>query len=458
MKQSLFLSFFVLLSLSTLNAQNGLSFDGIDDRVDCGNATNLQLAGSAITLEAWIYPTAWKSQVWQGNIINKENNAPDYGYMLRCGSGGQLNFNLGGGSWNEISSAANTLSLNSWQHVAATYDGAMMRLFVNGLPVDSQASSANFSSGLQNLTIGNWSNNNSRGFTGIIDEARVWNVARSEAEILADMNTEFCVPPGGLVAYYQLNEGQARGTNTNITTAYDSSGLGNNGSLTNFALSGSASNWVAGSTILPAFDFVQIIDSTCTQYIGPSGQVWDSTGIYVDTLQNAAGCDSIIETDLRVNSVDNSVNATSNILVAAQNNAQYQWLDCNNGMQALSGATAQLLTPPDPVGMYAVVLNYRGCVDTSACYQLQGIALDEQEHSALSIYPEANKKERIILNHATWPKGSLKVFNSSGKLVLQEPLNGSKHFIETSYWKPGLYLFILNDDQERKANLKWLKR
>lgn len=457
MKPSIILSLILLLSIGKLNAQNGLSFDGVDDRVDCGNASSLQLSGSAITLEAWIYPTAWKSQVWQGNIINKENNAPDYGYMLRCGSGGQLNFNLGGGSWNEISSPANTLSLNVWQHVAATYDGSMMRLYVNGLAVDSQASSVNFSSGLQNLTIGNWSNNNSRGFTGIIDEARVWNIVRTRAELMANMNTEFCAVPSGLVAYYQLNEGQARGSNTNVTTAHDSSGLGNDGTLTNFALSGSSSNWVAGSTILPAFDFIQIIDSTCTQYVGPSGQIWDSTGIYIDTLQNSAGCDSIIETDLRVNSVDNGVNATSNILVAAQNNASYQWLDCSNGMQALAGSTAQLLTPPDPAGSYAVIVNYRGCVDTSSCYQLQGIGLEEPPNTLLSIYPDGQEEGGLILHHPSWPEGHFRVINAKGELLHAAPLEVHSNRITSTYWPSGLYLFMLTDKSGRSAQLRWIK-
>ncbi|MGB0979606.1 MAG: hypothetical protein ACPGVV_09430, partial [Croceimicrobium sp.] len=59
--------YLLVLVGSSLWGQNGLSFDGIDDRVDCGNNSSLQLSGSAITLEAWIYPTAWASQVWQGN-------------------------------------------------------------------------------------------------------------------------------------------------------------------------------------------------------------------------------------------------------------------------------------------------------------------------------------------------------------------------------------------------------
>jgi hypothetical protein len=45
-------------------AQNSLDFDGTDDRVDCGTDTSVMIKNKAITLEAWIYPTAWKTNVY----------------------------------------------------------------------------------------------------------------------------------------------------------------------------------------------------------------------------------------------------------------------------------------------------------------------------------------------------------------------------------------------------------
>ena len=44
----------------------------------------------------------------------------------------------------------------------------------------------------------------------------------------------------------------------------------------------------------------------------------------------------------------------------------YQWLDCNNNFEPISGATAQNYTAIDN-GNYAVVVNENGCIDTSAC-------------------------------------------------------------------------------------------
>src|SRR5690606_12794439 len=220
-------------------AQNSLNFDGVDDRVSCGNGASTQISGNQITLEAWIYPTGWQPNVFQGNIINKENNNPDYGYMLRCGNGGKLNFNIGNGSWHEKTTTNNVLTLNTWQHVAATYDGAKMRLYVNGVAVDSMTANFSFSSQGQNLNIRNCSDPTSnRTFIGSIDEARVWNVARTRTEILNSMNGELCDVAPGLVACYRLNEGVASGNNGGKTTASDFSNNQNNGTLSSFALSG----------------------------------------------------------------------------------------------------------------------------------------------------------------------------------------------------------------------------
>src|SRR5690606_34749037 len=89
--------------------------------------------GNTITLEAWIYPTAWRTNSWQGNIINRE--LPGFGgYMLRCGANGSLSFNLGNGTnWMEVISATNALTLNTWQHVAGTYDGTTLRIYRDGV-------------------------------------------------------------------------------------------------------------------------------------------------------------------------------------------------------------------------------------------------------------------------------------------------------------------------------------
>ena len=56
-----------------------------------GNLPALQISGNAITLEARVKFNSFAFGVSDGNIINKEQNSPDYGYMLRAGSTGIVN-------------------------------------------------------------------------------------------------------------------------------------------------------------------------------------------------------------------------------------------------------------------------------------------------------------------------------------------------------------------------------
>ena len=89
-----------------------------------------------------------------------------------------------------------------------------------------------------------YNNTPSNFFNGKIDEVRFWSVARSQAEIVANMNTSLNPSTANLVSYYNFNEGITNGTNTGLTTLYDQTATLNNGTLNNFSLSGSTSNWV----------------------------------------------------------------------------------------------------------------------------------------------------------------------------------------------------------------------
>jgi hypothetical protein len=84
------------------------------------------------------------------------------------------------------------------------------------------------------------------GTDGRMDEVRIWSRALSQAEIQANMDCEIPGAANGLVANYHFNQGIADGDNTNPleNTLLDDSGLGNNGTLNNFELMASESNWV----------------------------------------------------------------------------------------------------------------------------------------------------------------------------------------------------------------------
>ncbi len=264
--------FYSICQMSSQTAES-LHFDGVDDEINCGNDASIRITGAAITLEALVKFDSFKTNVWKGNIINKEATSPDAGYMLRAGGNGVVNFNLGNGSWNEVSTPDNTIAIGVWYHIAGTYDGATMKIYVDGVVVASRnISGIDIWDHPYNLKIGNWALPGNRNINAVFDEVRIWNVTRTAEEIAANMDTELALPQTGLVLYYTFNQGIANGDNTAETMVNDEL-VTNNGILLNFALNGTTSNWVGDTTLSmskfneatkllvfpnPSTDFIQI--------------------------------------------------------------------------------------------------------------------------------------------------------------------------------------------------------
>src|SRR5690606_37604404 len=176
------------------------------------------------------------------------------------------------------------LSLNTWQHICGTYDGNMMRVYLNGNPVDSLSYSGTITATpLVNLYIGAHVSY-SRFYQGKIDEVRVWNKCKTKTEIQNEMNREFCSSMLGLKLYYKLNQGRVGFFNGNVKTAIDLSGMGNYGALTNFQLNGTASNWVLGKTMVkPVVAYHKDTIKACNMLTSPSKKyTWTKSGTYYD--------------------------------------------------------------------------------------------------------------------------------------------------------------------------------
>ncbi len=216
----LILSFFI--TTSSIAQQNSLLFDGIDDKVTIPNNALLNPTTS-LTLEAWINATAWKAQIFQGTIIGKDATNQS-GYVLRCGANGKLSFNVGngGGTWTEISTNA-IMQTNIWYHVAGVFDNGTMTMYVNGNVVGTGPSNPIAISSTP-LVIGDSPGYPGRVFQGYIDEVRVWNVARTQAQIQANDTVNLPNNEPGLVAYYKFNQTSGTTTTNEITATTNTTG------------------------------------------------------------------------------------------------------------------------------------------------------------------------------------------------------------------------------------------
>jgi len=163
---------------------NSLVFNGTSTRVFIGSSTSLNLT-AGMTVMAWVYPTA--NQTGNRTIIRRETN----GYWLYSGRTTGTMRPYGGavvGSGTETVTAPTALALNTWSHVAVTYDGATVSLYVNGTLVSTNGASGSIVSGTTPLYIGGTASSTDY-FQGRIDEVRVYNRALSSTELATIRNT-----------------------------------------------------------------------------------------------------------------------------------------------------------------------------------------------------------------------------------------------------------------------------
>ncbi len=183
-----------------------------------------------VTIEASIKPLAWAEIE---AIVDKSNIS-----FLLNGEGSPLNdhslavwLSTVGSAPGFIHTPENSLILDDCRHVALTYDGyySEVKLYIDGLdqePLDyygGQPAGFIDDNSIIDLFIGNSVNLNWP-FQGIIDEVRVWDVVRSAEEIMTNMDTSLNGDEPGLVAYWQMNEG-------NGSLIFDGSSNGNNAIL-----------------------------------------------------------------------------------------------------------------------------------------------------------------------------------------------------------------------------------
>ena len=118
--------------------------------------------------------------------------------------------------------STSTIPLGARAHIAMTFDGVSLRLFVNGqLDREELANAGNVDYGDEDVLIGaaNFSGGNYRAYQGIVDDVRIWDHARDAATISAYMDCSLDGTEPGLLAYYSFNAGDAR----------DDSGQGHDG-------------------------------------------------------------------------------------------------------------------------------------------------------------------------------------------------------------------------------------
>jgi hypothetical protein len=156
-----------------------LSLDGVDDYVDCGNSASFDIT-EEITLSAWVNTS---------DSGNGEDNPfvakGDESYAIKHSDSNSIDFFIyDNEDWHTAYSPVYDSFNGEWYHVAGTYDGNQLKLYINGGLVNSLDYAGSIGTSTYPVNIGRNSQETGRFYEGAIDEVRIYNRALTESEIL----------------------------------------------------------------------------------------------------------------------------------------------------------------------------------------------------------------------------------------------------------------------------------
>ena len=210
--------------------------------------------------------------------------------------------------------------------------------------------------------------------------------------------------------------------------------------------------------ILDAYVAPPIEITSCDSYTwDESGLTYTSSGTYNKHYVKSNGCDSLIVLDLTILQADTSVTPAEYSLTANALGATYQWLDCDNDFAPVAGFNAALFTPFNN-GNYAVEVTQNGCVDTSACYIIEGLGLDHISSNALiKVSPNPTDGQFNINLPEIHQNIEVRVYNTRGQLVNTYNYKDKQNIKLELEGPAGVYFLEVDADSDTFKALKIVK-
>ena len=388
-------SLFSSINLSAQN-QSAIDFDGIDDGIRLIGGSQLAAGSSELSMACWV------------KLNNANANFPDYDGILGLRDESTADFYMLQLTPTKIESrfrnangTAYTIAheggfqIGVWQHLMLTYDGSMLRYYINANQVDSVSASGSLGSSNGDFFMGFLLYQTSRfSLLGQLDEVGLWNRKLIAEEISCIYSTKISPSSPGLLVYFDFEDGAPYGDNTSILAIQNDLNTGD-GIPEGFAFVDSTSNIIQGN----------------------------NHGINTTVVQSG------------------------NALIAQNISGAYQWINCTSN-QIIQGAINQSYTP-NVNGSYAAVITQCGITDTSACFTINSVGLDELENdSEMLMYPNPANSSFTIKLPASKESIQVRIFNMIGELVSNKIYNGNEIIVnDISFLSSGSYTVEVKSDR-----------
>ena len=173
-------------------------------------------------------------------------------------------------------------------------------------------------------------------------------------------------------------------------------------------------------------------------------QTFTQSGIYQTSLTAQNGCDSLVTSNLIVDTLDAEIELIENVFTALNlpPNAQLQWLNCEENLVEILGENNATFTV-SAAGLYAVEILSGNCRDTSECVVFTSVGINNQTQKEYRIYP--NPADRKLFFENQFLNTAIKIIDLQGRLILETKTSSKLHEIDVSSFSNGIYFLQTNN-------------
>lgn len=204
-------------------------------------------------------------------------------------------------------------------------------------------------------------------------------------------------------------------------------------------------------TVLNSSQASQNIQICSGQAFSIGNQTFNQSGIYETTLTAQNGCDSLVTTTLTVDTLNAVIVLNDNVFTAVSipQNAQLQWLNCDENFLGISAETSPTFTASVD-GNYALETSSGNCSDTSDCILFSSVGINSIASNNFKVYPIPANENLIIESELLY--SPIRIFDAQGKLVF-ETIKGNKQMnIDVRSFQNGLY-FLRTENSSKSFTI-----
>ena len=166
------------------------------------------------------------------------------------------------------------------------------------------------------------------------------------------------------------------------------------------------------------------IDSVyaCDEYYHPTMGLIGADSLITEWFQGVNNCDSVVNTSVTIEESITPTCLNNNMATLRWSgsylpDADFYWYDCDNDSIVEVGQSGQRDFYPSYNGNFAVIVEHGACMDTSVCYTVQGVSLEEEFMQSIEIYPNPAKDE-IFLEGNLEGSYAVTITDCSGRPIL----------------------------------------